>query len=311
MVLEFKEDCSEPRGRVRAKSDKSVFMDRDILDFREAVVYKCDINGCGLAEVVGTLPSNRYQDRPVPAARSDSVQALADFLCLLQTLDRDRDVVTHHVGDRVQPERHGDQGHGQGRWGDHPHVLLMSLLSLGASNGHWGHWCVFTGSLRIQHWLRNTEELRNCGHRVAARASGQAGSASSHSASRWHSTACQERLLTTLRIIAILTFLILQLQLNVTRKWKIHQHNFKLKLPRLLCSPWPWGCWLEVRSDPRSRTSPKFWSDYFCFLFTKNWLPRVSTVAPHLSVLTPPTLSANTEIEIHSLSPFLGNRTSA
>ena len=34
------------------------------------MVCKCDINGCGLAEVAGTLPSNRYQDRPGPAIAS-------------------------------------------------------------------------------------------------------------------------------------------------------------------------------------------------------------------------------------------------
>ena len=250
----------------------------------------------------GPCPAIDTRTGPSLLARVTQCWALlADFLCLLQTLDRDRDV-THHVGGRVQPERHGGQGHGQGRWGDHPHVLcLLSLLSLGALNGHWGHWCVFTGSLRIQHWLRDwgTVECQS-GTRVAPVVT-RPGQPPLTPASRWRCLP-GEPALTTLRIIAILTFLILQLQLNVTRKWKIHQHNFKLILFLLLCSShWPWGCLLEVRSDPRFEDVSKVLIRRL-FLFTKNWLPRVSTRAPHSSLLTPQTLSRNTRI--YSPSPF-------
>ena len=172
----------------------------------------------------------------------------------------------------------------------------MSLLSLGAINGH----CGVTGVCSLAHWEYNTDSEEELWSGVPGRASDQAGSASP--ASRWHCLP-GEPALTTLRIIAILTFLILQLQLNVTRKWKIHQHNFKLILFRLYCrSSWPWGCLLEVRSDPRFEDVSKVLIRRL-FLFTKNWLPRVSTRAPHLSVLTLPTLSRNTRI--HSPRPFL------
>ena len=176
-------------------------------------------------------PYPAIDTRTGPALRASAGPCWLTFSAYSRLRDHG-DVVTHHVGGRVQPERHGGQGHGQGRWGDHPHVLLMSLLSLGAINGHWGH-CVCS----LAHWEYNTDsgteteelwtESGSPGHGPVA-VDQRPGRVSLHQSLRPpDGTACQERLLTTLRIIAILTFLILQLQLNVTRKWKIHQHNFK------------------------------------------------------------------------------------
>ena len=116
---------------------------------REAVVCKCDINGCGLAQTGD--PTQQSIPGPGRPCQCGPVSGSADFLCLLQTLDNvPSDVDTHHVGVRVQAERHAGQGHDKGRWGDHPHVcLLMSVLSLGYQMSQ--------GSLACVHWLtRNT-----------------------------------------------------------------------------------------------------------------------------------------------------------